>query len=60
MTARPPLAAARSIVLGLRTGTVKKALESPQDSLPAESNAVRFVIKALNLAVSIGIAAMVG
>jgi hypothetical protein len=44
MTARPPLAAARSIVLGLRTGTVKKALESPKNSGPAESNIVRFVI----------------
>lgn len=39
---------------------VKKALEIQEKSGPAESNAVRFVIKALNLAVPIGSDALVG
>ena len=40
-------------------GTVKKALEIPQNSGPAGSNTVRFVIKALNLEMRIGNAPMV-
>jgi len=44
-------------VIGVRMGTVKKALELHQISAPTESNIVRFVRKALT--VVMGIAGMV-
>jgi Holliday junction resolvase len=40
-------------------GSVKKALEFQQNAGAAESIAVRFVTKSLNVAVHIGISAMV-